>query len=191
MIDRIETSPDENLSGWLQPDVTAAFETRSGRLVNGPERRLMVAVLEDAVHGFKKNAAARSAVEKAVFAEEEEWFFDRGADGPFSFETICDALGLDPDYLRSGLRRWVENHGKRARTDVRPAATPAKTTERPRLSMVPLLLGEKIPAPARRALLEHRGRDAGKALMSAYGLSCAEAAQLVDANPCAEARPQS
>ena len=188
MTDRFETTGDENLAAWFQPDVTAAIETRSGKLVNGPERRLMVAVLEDAIHSFQKSAAARTPMEKAIFAEEEEWIFGAGEDGPFSFESICDALGLDPDYLRSGLRRWREKRiGKQARPRLHAANADGRKTQEfhAHLSMVPLLLGENIPVQARRALLEDRPREAGKTLMKTYGLSCAEAAQLVDANPCA------
>jgi hypothetical protein len=187
MTDRFEMSPDENLSAWLQPDVTAAFETRKGALVNGPERRLMSAVLEDAIHSFQKSAAARTAMDKAIFAEEEEWLFGADEDGAFSFESICDALGLDADYLRSGLRRWIEKKtGKQARPHLQAATVARKKKAfHPHLSMVPLLLAEDIPAQARRALLEDRPQEAGKTLMKAFGLSCAEAALLVDANPCA------
>jgi hypothetical protein len=178
MAERFEALPDENLASWLQPDVTGAFETRTGTLVNGPERRLMVAVLEDAVHRFRKYAGAKSAEGIAILTEEEEWFFGGSAEGPFSFESICGALGIDPDYLRGGLRRLKEaEHGLRA------TGKPAS----PRLSMVPLLLGEDIPAPARRALMNHRPGEAGRRLMKEYGLTCDEAALLVGANPCADA----
>jgi len=178
MPDRFEALPEENLAAWLQPDVTAAVERRHGRIADGPERRLMVAVLEDAVHRFRKHAGAKSAEGKAILAEEEEWFFGAAEDGPFSFETICDALGFDPDYLRGGLRRLAEaQDGPRAQA----------RTASPRLSMVPLLLGEEIPAPARRALVNHRPGEAGRRLMKEYGLTCDEAALLVGANPCADA----
>ncbi|HTM10669.1 MAG TPA: hypothetical protein VL754_19945 [Verrucomicrobiae bacterium] len=172
MTDRFEGVPDENLASWLQPDVTAAIERRNGKIANGPERRLMVAVLEDAVLRFRKNAAAKTEEGKAIFAEEQQWLFGPGEDGPFSFESICDALGIDPSYLRRGLSRWARAQQKGFGA---------------MLSMVPLLLGEGIPAAARRALLNHRPRDAGKTLMQAYGLSCDEAALLVDVNPCADA----
>jgi hypothetical protein len=49
--------------------------------------------------------------------------------------------------------------------------------------MVPLLSGDDIPETARRALIDHRPREAGKALMKAFELSCDEAKQLV-ADPC-------
>src|SRR5689334_22359043 len=178
MTDRFEALPEENLGAWLQPDVTGAVETRSGKLVNGPERRLMVAVLEDAVYRFRKHAGAKTIEGKSILAEEEQWFFGRDEDGPFSYETICDALGIDPDYLRGGLRRLKEaQHAPRA------SGKPLF----PRLSMIPLLLGEDIPAPARRALVNHRPGEAGRRLMKKYGLTCDEAALLVGANPCANA----
>ena len=189
MAERFEALPDENLASWLQPDVTAAFETRSGTLANGPERRLMTAVLEDAVHRYRKTVAAKTAMEKAIFSEEEEWIFGRGEDSPFSFETICDALGIDADYLRRGLRRLQEKTRgeQRPRTALEAAQNYARVAKggfRP--SMVPLLLAENLPTPARRALLDRRMVDAATALMQAYGLSCEEAALLVDANPCTE-----
>jgi hypothetical protein len=138
----------------------------------------MVAVLEDAVHRFRKQAGATSADGKAILAEEEEWFFGTGEDGPFAFESICDALGIDPDYLRGGLRRLKEaQHAPRVNGKI----------SFPRLSMVPLLLAEDIPAPARRALMNHRPGEAGRRLMKEYGLTCDEAALLVGANPCGDA----
>jgi hypothetical protein len=178
MTEQFQALPQENLGAWLQPDVTGATETHRGRIANGPERRLMVAVLEDAVHRFRKQAGATSADGKAILAEEEEWFFGTGEDGPFAFESICDALGIDPDYLRGGLRRLKEaQHAPRVNGKI----------SFPRLSMVPLLLAEDIPAPARRALMNHRPGEAGRRLMKEYGLTCDEAALLVGANPCADA----
>jgi hypothetical protein len=176
MMDRYEALAEENLGAWMQPDVTGAVETRRGTLVNGPERRLMVAVLEDAVNRFRKYAGAKTVEGKAILTEEEQWFFGRDEDGPFSFESICDALGIDADYLRSGLRRF-----KLAQHAPRLNGNPIS----PQLSMVPLLLGEDIPAPARRALVNHRPGEAGRRLMKEYGLTCDEAALLVGANPCA------
>ena len=179
MTDQFQALPEENLGAWLQPDVTGTVETRRGTLVNGPERRLMVAVLEDAVNRFRKHAGAKTNEGKAILAEEEQWFFGSGEDGPFSFETICDALGMDPDYLRGGLRRFKEAQQHAPRVNGKALL--------PRLSMVPLLLGEDIPPPARRALMNHRPGEAGRRLMKEYGLTCDEAALLVGANPCANA----
>jgi hypothetical protein len=71
-----------------------------------PEKRLMLAVLEDAVHTFQKDSSASTAREYQVFAEAEEWFASDEIGWPFSFVNVCNALGLDVDYIRAGLRRW-------------------------------------------------------------------------------------
>ena len=52
-------------------------------------------------------------------------------------------------------------------------------------SLVPLLLsGESISAPARQALREDRMKDAAVILMKDYGLSCAEAGDLLNVSAC-------
>jgi hypothetical protein len=71
-----------------------------------PEKRLMLAVLEDAVGTFQKNATAPGRRGRRLFAEAEEWFTSSENEWPFAFENICEALGLEPGYVRSGLRRW-------------------------------------------------------------------------------------
>jgi hypothetical protein len=71
----------------------------------GPEKRLMLAVLEGAVRDFQTYAAVFTGRGRRIFIEADAWFRARGG-GPFTFETICDALELDPDFIRDGLRRW-------------------------------------------------------------------------------------
>jgi transposase-like protein len=41
-----------------------------------------------------------------MFGETEGWILDRNSDGPFTFEAICEALGIEPNSLRDGLRQW-------------------------------------------------------------------------------------
>jgi hypothetical protein len=43
-----------------------------------------------------------------MFQDAEEWILEKDTDWPFSFETICEVLGLNPDYVRQGLVRWKE-----------------------------------------------------------------------------------
>jgi hypothetical protein len=71
-----------------------------------PEKRLMLAVLEDAVGTFQKYVTATNRRARRLFVEAEEWFEAPSSDWPYSFENVCVALGLEPEYLRSGLRRW-------------------------------------------------------------------------------------
>lgn len=73
-----------------------------------PEKRLMLAVLEDAVGTFQKHVTATNRRARRLFVEAEEWFGSDSTDWPYSFENVCVALGLEAEYLRRGLRRWQE-----------------------------------------------------------------------------------
>jgi hypothetical protein len=71
-----------------------------------PEKRLMLAVLEDAVGTYQKFANARERTGQRVFSEVEDWFLSDDQDWPYSFVNISHALGLDAAYLRRGLGLW-------------------------------------------------------------------------------------
>ena len=75
----------------------ASVATRSG------EHRLMVAILEDAVSIHVKSFSGGSVTRRDV-REAREWLASRDRSLPFSFESICDVLGLDPSYIRRGIR---------------------------------------------------------------------------------------
>ena len=70
------------------------------------ERRLMLAVLAEAVTEFFKTLPGLTRRQRRLLGEVEAWFAARDPRWPFSFENICGALSLDPDYLRAGLSRW-------------------------------------------------------------------------------------
>jgi hypothetical protein len=72
------------------------------------EKRLMLAVLEDAVGTFQKYAGVSGRRARRLFAEAEEWFSSTDAQWPFAFVNICQALSLEPEYIRRGLRRWQQ-----------------------------------------------------------------------------------
>ena len=78
---------------------------------NGGEYRLLVALLKDAVERFQKHVLTGNR----RFAEAAQWIMGEDADTVrhakdqvpgFSFEYVCDVLGLDADYLRWGLQQW-------------------------------------------------------------------------------------
>jgi hypothetical protein len=80
-----------------------------------PEKRLMLAVLADAVSDFQKYATAWSGRGRRLFVEADAWFKSDSTDRLLDFENICEVLALDPSFVRDGLRRW--------RTARRPEAT--------------------------------------------------------------------
>jgi hypothetical protein len=71
-----------------------------------PEKRLMLAVLEDAVGTFQKYVTASTRRGQRLFSEAEEWFASDALDWPYGFASICQALGLEASFLRGGLWRW-------------------------------------------------------------------------------------
>ena len=66
------------------------------------EKKLMLAVLEDATWIYIRCFSKKNT----LFLEVEDWFRYKGNDRLFSFENICDVLGLSADYIRRGLLAW-------------------------------------------------------------------------------------
>jgi len=96
------------------------------------EKRLMLAVLEDAVECYQKYLLARGRKDKALFEEAEQWILEQNNPSLFSFENICAALNLTPAWVRAGLLRRKENL-LAGRHQPKPTGTgAAKITERPR-----------------------------------------------------------
>jgi hypothetical protein len=104
-----EFAADERLAGLFQPDTllpSQFFDRVRRRSEHDGERRLMIAVLEDAVDVFRKQAGADDERGQQLFREAEEWIEDPDRTWLFSFQNTCDVLDLDADYLRRGLRAW-------------------------------------------------------------------------------------
>jgi hypothetical protein len=97
---------DDFLARILEPDVflPSQFYGTGGlsRQVDG-EKRLMVAILKDAVECLNKYRGARSSLGSSQYHNALEWVEDEGTDWLFSFNNICDLLGFDPGYLRKML----------------------------------------------------------------------------------------
>jgi hypothetical protein len=74
-----------------------------------PEKDLLLAILEDAIHTYRKYGRAHDPEGKKQFRETEEWIMEGGNDWVFSFNNVCEYLGLNPDYVRGGLREVKSN----------------------------------------------------------------------------------
>src|SRR5713101_2760189 len=100
---------EERLGPLFTPDTllpSQFFDRVRRRVEHDGERRLMIAVLEDAVDVYRKQATAQEARGQQLFREAEEWIEDGDRTWLFSFENICDVLDIDPRYLRRGLPAW-------------------------------------------------------------------------------------
>jgi hypothetical protein len=65
-----------------------------------PERRLLAAVLKDALSTYKKYFSTRDP----RFEETERWIFGEDTDRLFAFKTLCAMLGLCAERIRKDLR---------------------------------------------------------------------------------------
>ena len=76
-----------------------------------PEKSLLAAILEDAVQEYRKFNGPHDPKSKIRFNKVEEWFNRRDKEWIFSFDNVCELLGLDPEYIR---RRLLEAQGEAA-----------------------------------------------------------------------------
>jgi hypothetical protein len=93
----------------LEPETVLPSQFFSNRDIDAslqPEKRLMLAVLEDAVGTFQKFALSNDRRAQRIFTETEEWFASGDRNWPYSFPNIAEALNLEPEVLRAGLWRW-------------------------------------------------------------------------------------
>jgi hypothetical protein len=97
---------DDFLARIVEPDVflPSQFYGSGGlsRQLDG-EKRLMIAILKDAVECLNKYRGARNSLGNSQYQNALEWIEDEGTEWLFSFNNICDLLGFDPDYLRKVL----------------------------------------------------------------------------------------
>jgi hypothetical protein len=115
-------STDARIVSLFEPDALVPaqyFEQLRRKTIWEPEKRLMLAVFEDAVNCFQDNLWEQSGKRKKSFDEVEEWILAKDGDWIFSFENICEVLGFNPDYVRQGLLRWKEQKLSRQPTEDR------------------------------------------------------------------------
>jgi hypothetical protein len=102
---------EEKIISMFEPDtlVSAQYlENLRRKTVLEPEKRLVLAVLEDAINCFQVNVMAQSGRGKKLFRDSEDWIMGRDDDWIFSFVSVCELLRFNPEYVRRGLLRWKE-----------------------------------------------------------------------------------
>jgi hypothetical protein len=108
--------------GWVSLDAADAglIEAVYKRNIREGEERLMLAVLDSAVKDFQKYVLARHSSGKKLFQQADEWFLGKDSNELFSFESICETLGLHPNRIRKGLMVWKEAKLKVSSGDQHP-----------------------------------------------------------------------
>jgi hypothetical protein len=98
----------DSLSDVLGPDVILPQQFFDGPRRDSdfsPEKALMLAVLEDAIRCFQEYFRTTRARPRMLSRQAERWIRTRDWNWPFSFNNVCDALGIDPDCMRDTLLR--------------------------------------------------------------------------------------
>jgi hypothetical protein len=112
---------DDFLARILEPDIflPSQFYGTGGlaRQLEG-EKRLMIAILKDAVECLEKYRSARSSAGRGHYENAMDWIKDTDTEWLFSFTNICDLLGFDPDYMREVLLKRENKYDKPLRPSV-------------------------------------------------------------------------
>ena len=117
----------EALADLFAPDIVLPeqfFEgARRDSYISG-EKALMLAVLEDGIRCFQEHLRNPRSNPRLLSQEAETWIKSVDYDWPFSFNNVCETLGIDPSALRSALlackaKRLAERENRGVQT---PAA---------------------------------------------------------------------
>jgi hypothetical protein len=103
----------DSLADILGPDVILPqqfFDGPRGDSDFSPEKALMLAILEDAIRCFQEYFRTTRARPRMLSRQAEQWIRTRDWNWPFSFNNVCEALGIDPDCMRDALLRMKYEH---------------------------------------------------------------------------------
>lgn len=107
------------VGSYFEPDVLTShqyFQLFRQKSDFAAEEKLLFAVLTDAIECFQKYLGANAPRRRKLFTEAEAWISRRDRSWPYSFENICEALSIDPNYLRLGLMQWRIDHDAQKNT---------------------------------------------------------------------------
>lgn len=97
---------DFDAHALIEPDAVLAsqfFDALRRQGLPEGEYRLMLAVLEDALHCFVEHAGDPDRDKRELYTDAARWITGRSDGGLYSFGSICDVLGIDVDFLRGRL----------------------------------------------------------------------------------------
>lgn len=106
----LENWETDTYSGSLfEPDVLlpSQFLNKDEEGFVGGERKLMAAILSDGIESYLQQAEFYiKGVSSRIDAI--EWVETKDLGYVFSFDNVCTSLGINPEYLRIGLARYIQ-----------------------------------------------------------------------------------
>ena len=93
----------------FEPIMPAQWEANRGEdAALQPEKRLMFALLTDAIELILRDGRAANARNAIHIRRAAEWISSNDRGWGFSFVDICEALGFEPEGLRKGIARLAQ-----------------------------------------------------------------------------------
>ena len=101
---------EDAFSTLFEPDVVlpSQFMLPDEQGVAGGERKLMAAILSDGIEAYIAQCTSTVSLKRRSKADAAEWVDTVDYSYVFSFDNVCECLGIDPNYLRMGLLRYIE-----------------------------------------------------------------------------------
>ena len=90
--------------GILTPE--QFYDARKSAMADPATRRLMFALLEDSI-AVLADLGKRGECGK-IAEESRNWIFYSDPRDRFSFDSACETIEFDPDYMRRGVAKYIE-----------------------------------------------------------------------------------
>ena len=102
-----DITAEDKVQELFQPDTllpSQFFDRIRRRASFDGERRLMVAILEDAMYVARKHRHAVTRDKRRLYFRARRWFESEDRTWVFSFLRITEALGIEPELVKRSLR---------------------------------------------------------------------------------------
>ena len=116
--DNMNFTGDSSYGNTFQILISDEFGSEQKGYAHGPERALMLAMLFDAIQAYICYAQLPEHKKvRSQYRESYNWVHEQSKEYIFSFNNICEALGINVDYIRLGLLNLINSRveHKRAR----------------------------------------------------------------------------
>jgi hypothetical protein len=106
----VHSTPDaimESVVGLHQILPSQYFDLSGGHRLTA-EQRLMLALLADAINVYQQGVVSRTTRKRLLYLDADRWIMMSAKTAPhaFSFNTVCEALGINSGVLRRRLILW-------------------------------------------------------------------------------------
>ena len=105
---------DEPVVNPMEPLIVLPTQLASRSTERSGPKRLMAAVLVDAMHVYLKFHPGPEGMGGSLFTDAERWIESRERGWLLAFENVCEVLGIDASRLRQALHTLAATGGRRS-----------------------------------------------------------------------------